>query len=545
MATNGTPYGGRDSIIAPSTYKEGLRLRLYTNTLNSLDNNSQVSDLTVPTGEGAGDILLDGEWSSTNGVVTYEKHPDSLALHYDFARTKSLRAVAGRGPELTCTRATTATYVNELGLIATSALNSPRFAHDPVTGESLGLLVEQASTNTCLQSEDFGTTWTPTGNGAINTNQAVSPDGLSTADQLIDDASTGSGTARVEQTITTPTSTAHTFSAFLKADQLDWAWLRLVGMASQSVSAYFDLTNGAVGATLGADNDDQGIEDYGNGWYRCWVSFTSDSVDTSAAYLIYAADADNDNTVDLDGTSSIFVWGAMLETGPVPTTYIPTTTISVSRAADVVETTDVSWYNESALTMYAHASQDIGQNGVSILTPSDGTNNNRWFFIRNSATQIRLIPVAASVSQATQNVTVAGNEFRAVYGYEANDGIMYVNGSASAGDASATMPTGIDSFYVGSNATGLVQQWGGHIKEIRGYNERLPNQQLEDLSNGLGYGDGNHRITNTGASTWTGDPTGAAIIRDDEILHFKDFALGAISMTAGKIIEIDISTFIP
>lgn len=49
---------------------------------------------------------------------------------------------------------------------------------------------------------------------------------------------------------------------------------------------------------------------------------------------------------------------------------------------------------------------------------------------------------------------------------------------------------------------------------------------------------------NTGGSNWTGDPTGAAISDGTYLLHFKDFSLGAITMTPGKQIEIDISTLV-
>ena len=52
----------------------------------------------------------------------------------------------------------------------------------------------------------------------------------------------------------------------------------------------------------------------------------------------------------------------------------------------------------------------------------------------------------------------------------------------------------------------------------------------------------NPQFENTGASNWTGVVTGAAITNSSFVLHFKDLSLGSVTMTPGKILEIDIST---
>jgi hypothetical protein len=71
MATNGTPYEGRDNIIVPAVYT-GMQLRLYTNTLNSLSATTVLADLTYPSGTGYAPYTLTGVWSSLNGIVTYD-----------------------------------------------------------------------------------------------------------------------------------------------------------------------------------------------------------------------------------------------------------------------------------------------------------------------------------------------------------------------------------------------------------------------------------------------------------------------------------------
>ena len=70
-------------------------------------------------------------------------------LNLDFAKTKVL------DPRITYTRASTATFVGSNGLIQTAASGAARFDHNPTTGESLGLLVEEARTNRVTYSEQF------------------------------------------------------------------------------------------------------------------------------------------------------------------------------------------------------------------------------------------------------------------------------------------------------------------------------------------------------------------------------------------------------
>jgi hypothetical protein len=67
-------------------------------------------------------------------------------LLLDFASTKKLDS------RVTFTRSSTATVINELGVLQVVASGVPRFDHDPVTGESLGLLLEESRTNLLLNS---------------------------------------------------------------------------------------------------------------------------------------------------------------------------------------------------------------------------------------------------------------------------------------------------------------------------------------------------------------------------------------------------------
>lgn len=71
MAAKGTPYQGRDLIIAPRVYT-GLQLILYTNALDSLTDATVYANLVQPTGTGYAPIALNGVFTSTNGVILYD-----------------------------------------------------------------------------------------------------------------------------------------------------------------------------------------------------------------------------------------------------------------------------------------------------------------------------------------------------------------------------------------------------------------------------------------------------------------------------------------
>jgi len=72
MATQGTPLAGLDDIASLAYVSGALTLVAYTNTANSLGSTTVAADLTQPTSaNGYAPLLLDGTWSSTNGILTY------------------------------------------------------------------------------------------------------------------------------------------------------------------------------------------------------------------------------------------------------------------------------------------------------------------------------------------------------------------------------------------------------------------------------------------------------------------------------------------
>ena len=410
---------------------------------------------------------------------------------WDFANDKSLTDSFGN--ILICTRASTRKYFDSAGVMQEAAANKAGFDHNPSTLESLGLVVEEARTNIVKQSEDFSTTWINGGTEiTVDANATTAPDDTTTADRIGDSSGTGTGTVNARQSLTSATSTAYVLSAHLKADGLSWGAIYMANMGAIDTTTYFNLATGVVG-TEAAGVDASGIEDVGDGWYRCWVAFTSDAADTSVSARVAVAEADNDQAVELDGTSSIFVWGAQLEAGSFPTSYIPTVASSVTRNKDLINIENIDWVNETAGTIYSHATLIPGLGQIPstdcvLFQLSTSTQAQRWQYVAEDSNARNAWNLRAGgdvVIDRSNAVFSAGNvESRAILAATLNNAAGYRDGIQDFIDLIVTpMPTGMTRFSIGSNYTG-ASVWNGHIHGLAFNNLRLPNTDLSDLSDG-------------------------------------------------------------
>jgi hypothetical protein len=116
--------------------------------------------------------------------------------------------------------------------------------------------------------------------------------------------------------------------------------LNFVGLAyngftdsSGTTLSYFSLASGTA-LTAGAS-----IQNYGNGWYRLILPpLTVASTDLIGSAILYFADGNGDSNWAASGALNLtaYAWGLQMEAGSVATSYIPTTTGTVTRNADVI-----------------------------------------------------------------------------------------------------------------------------------------------------------------------------------------------------------------
>ena len=380
---------------------------------------------------------------------------------------------------VTVTRAlNTATAVNSSGFIAVVNANLPRFDYNPVTLACKGLLIEEARTNILTYSAQLeNAAWTRL-NATVTADAAVSPDGGTNADKLIGTA--GLANIAVFQSPALTASTAYTETVYAKKAEWSWVALEIRGESADAIQAWFNLNTGAVGTIVGAGTAT--ITDAGNGWYRCSLTRTMGATTTSPRVRIYPTNANTLFSTG-DGTSGIFAWGAQLEAGAFATSYIPTTTTSLTRNADVVSMTGTNfsdWYNASEGTFVASGYSVYSVVGANpLIYASDGTENNYLRLLANnvSSSTVNVSGVAqANFSFGSPTVNSAINDY--VLAYKLNSFCAAYNSSTGT-DVSGTLPV-VDRLQIGQRASGTLMS--GTIKRIYYYNIRLTNNECLTLS---------------------------------------------------------------
>jgi hypothetical protein len=318
----------------------------------------------------------------------------------------------------------------------TSTINSaPRFDHDPTTGESLGLLVEEQRTNLLLRSEEFDTTWTPT-RASVTANTTLAPNGTATADSLIED-STASASHFLSQTVTFAAG-SYTFFCYLKANTRSEA--RLICFDNTTTFAvYFDMSTGTVGSTAGGAAGS--ISLMADGWYRCSITFTAAA---GTGYARVGLAVAGSQTYTGDGTSGIYIWGAQLEAGAFPTSYIPTSGTTATRAADVASISGSnfsSWYRQDEGT---YSDWTAASNGSRSFHMEDASRTNGERFGHRVISNYASAEVASNGVYTSVNGTSAGTisayptRIKSCVGYDSSSAVVAFRGAVNS-TATATM----------------------------------------------------------------------------------------------------------
>ena len=370
----------------------------------------------------------------------------------------------------------------------TSTINSaPRFDHDPTTGESLGLLVEESRTNLLLRSEEFDndTVWTKTGSSGT-ANAITAPNGLVTADKLVEDNSTGSHFAR--QDIST-TAAVRTASIYLKAGERSLLRIEHVGNTGNAGRRItVDLAAGSITAasTIGSGgltSADQSIVSVGNGWYR-FIS-TIEPITTTgdtASLLVILLDAGGNSSYTGDNTSGIYMWGAQLEAGSFPTSYIPTDSSTVTRAADVASISGSnfsSWFNASDGSIFNDSRIIKSSTQTQVVYHFDGTNYD--ISLRQphlTGDQFRANIGNVFTASPGTGGTLSGGATKAAVAYSGTAGRLQVG---SLGD-NVTMAGTLDANQVFIGSLGIGTQLNGTLKRLTYWPTRLPNDTLQTIT---------------------------------------------------------------
>ena len=365
----------------------------------------------------------------------------------------SVKPTDGSG-DMTVVRATTATRVNSNGLIESVASNVPRIDYTDSTCPSV--LVEPQRTNLFTYSEQFDNASWIKSNSTINANSIISPDGSLTADKLIEDTSNSSHYFRSDFTLVN-SGNLYTYSIFAKKAERNFI---LIFDSYVNSGYWFDLDTGVVGSKYGAGTITANIKNFGNGWYKCSITFTADS---SGYALLFnnVSNADNVNSYLGNGTSGIYFWGAQLEAGANATSYIPTTTATVTRNADVISKTGISsLIGQTEGTLFSNFYYKGQAKGATQLYPfyiGQGTyENSITIGIYEDKLLCRVFVSGTAQNGFTSSDLSIGNH-KVAFVYANNNLKLFLDGVLIATDTSATIPT-CNQIYIGSSGTSVDPQ---------------------------------------------------------------------------------------
>jgi len=412
----------------------------------------------------------------------------SPSLTLNFARSKTL------DPRITFTRTSSATRINGQGLVEVVPANSARFDHsyDPVSGtvRSLGLLIEEARTNLVTYSQGTGmntTNWSGASGVIINENVVISPAGDLTANKLI---ATSENILHLfsSNTFAVTSGTTYTFSCFFKAAEFSWIYFRTGGSPFGSNGLIYNLDTETTGTLVNTLDSPPIIQKYPNGWYKIIITKTA-ALTGNGTIQIIVPNGNSTSTFSGDDVSGFYVWGAQVEQGAFPTSYIPTSGSTVTRTADnasMVGENFSSWYNQSEGTVYVNANSILASfpgrfpNAYMI---SDGTINNKIEGLGNNGNGWSGFTIRKSnVPQTPIFSPVAGNNLISAGAYKENDAAVSTKGATPITDNLVEIPE-VNTLYIGGSfsASG-ANILNGHISQLTYYPKRLPNAFLQNLT---------------------------------------------------------------
>jgi hypothetical protein len=177
-------------------------------------------------------------------------------------------------------------------------------------------------------------------------------------------------------------------------------------------------------------------------------------------------------------SASLYLWGAQLETGSVATSYIPTTTGTASRSADVISVSGAvsGSIGQTEGTMYFEVSDVKGVitgtgNPALMIRNSAFTN---WIGLTSNSVAAPFRITVKSTITTLINYTSAISEGKVAIAYSASGAVVYVNGIEVA--TTATNP----NFTF--NIVSMEQYMPFKVKSLALYTTRLTNAELQSLT---------------------------------------------------------------
>ena len=376
-----------------------------------------------------------------------------------------------------------------------SPVYAPRVGHHVYNGTSWvneGILHEsEARTNLVTYSNDLNhSTWTKFRVVITqNVSGVTGPDGTQTVDKITPIATNEQH--RVWYGVSS-TAVGETYSVYAKSAGYDYIW---VGYYENPVYEYaiVNLTNGAV---TSSNADNYSVEDVGNGFYRISVTKTTSG---SSRYISISPSPTASPTLDTnsapvylgDGTSGVYVYGAQIEAGSTPSSYIPTSGSAVTRAAETLTV-------PAANLPYSSTNMSIQMSGKMTFADEDVSGQLKFFrWLKDNSSGIRVLYDTHS-GYGTGRITfqqIQGGNYRIVnsgsntypeglsvpFNIASRHGSSFVNGAIS-GTALTVITTPVALPDLSTTTLSLGNTFMGTIAQFRVWDEDLTDTGIAEAS---------------------------------------------------------------
>jgi hypothetical protein len=344
-------------------------------------------------------------------------------------------------------------------------LNIPRL--DYSNGTCPSLLVEPQRTNLIPYSSSFdNSAWLKDNNGSgslpvITANYATAPDGTMSADRAQFSNIGGSGAgANYSLLIYAGLTLSATGTATI--------YLKSNTSSNQEVLVYWAGGQGDVFEVTPE-----------------WQRFTLSNLTATTSGFVFGTRGGSGSFFNGgDEVLDILVWGAQLEAGSYATSYIPTTSASVTRNADVISKTGISsLIGQTEGTLFVDVyRENLASPFIFMIANSVGSNaylNSIYMFQQANGTIVSdgFISGTLQFSFSTSGLSVGRHKL--AIAYKQNDFVWYIDGVQVATDTSGNVPT-MSAFEI--NGADISSTSNVETNAVALWKTRLTNTQLAQLT---------------------------------------------------------------
>ena len=318
--------------------------------------------------------------------------------------------------------------------------------------------VEESRTNYLLNSSgSYGSNWSCSGSDGsyCNYNSAMAPDGTNSATTM-----NISGSAHYyRQIVSVYPSTTYTFSFYAKN----------INVSNINYCIY-DATNAlniiAPTSYISQINDKT--------WTRISITFTTSSNTTSIG--VYPER-------DASTNGAIYFWGMQLERGKMSTSYIPTTSSSINRAADVVTVSTDNWAVASGSIISFLSLRNWGDGLIhGIIATGDVGVANSMTIDKNAPNQSRMIIYDNNSVYSAPAVSSSGSGYKYLIGRWSNDEVSILQEGSSKVSGIGKTPNFHPAEAVLGNRGGY---WNDSMHRITIYDRFLSDSKSIDAANAI------------------------------------------------------------